>query len=137
MKIGEKVDKIYGYFNNHFHGYAPENCIEILEMLKLAEPEQIRVKENIKEYNEREKPEIYEIKIGEHTLEDFSVDGLLQRLTTKSRLDRGRRISDDELNIDEVTDERITAMIRDYMIDIDLKSRVITGRMALDWNIKT
>ena len=125
LKIGEKVDKIYGYFNNHFHGYAPENCIEILEMLKLAKPEQIRVKENIREYNEREKPEIYEIKIGEYAPEDFSVDGLLQRLTTKSRLDRGRRISDDELSIDEVTDERITATIRDYVIDIDLKERMI------------
>jgi len=132
LKIGEKVDKIYGYFNNHFHGYAPENCIEILEMLELAKPEQIRVMENLKEYNEREKPEIYEIKIGEYTLEDFSVDGLLQRLTTKSRLDRGRRISNDELSIDEVTDERITATIRDYMIDIDLKERMIVHDCE-DW----
>jgi len=60
------------------------------------------------------------------------VDGLLQRLTTKSRLDRGRRISDDELSIDEVTDERITATIRDYMIDIDLKERMIVHDCE-DW----
>jgi uncharacterized protein YecE (DUF72 family) len=25
--------QVYGYFNNHFHGNAPENCLEILEML--------------------------------------------------------------------------------------------------------
>jgi uncharacterized protein YecE (DUF72 family) len=25
--------EVWGYFNNHFHGNAPENCLEILEML--------------------------------------------------------------------------------------------------------
>jgi len=132
LRLGEKVKKVYGYFNNHFHGYAPENCIEILEMLNLAKPEQIRVKENIKEYHEQKKSEIYEIKIGEYTLQDYSVEGLLQRLTTKSRLDRGMRISDDELSIDEVTDDRITATIRDYMIDIDLKDKKIAHDCE-DW----
>ena len=30
-----KVKKIYGYFNNHYHGYAPENCLYLLERLGL------------------------------------------------------------------------------------------------------
>jgi uncharacterized protein YecE (DUF72 family) len=30
-----KVKRIYGYFNNHFHGYAPENCLQLLEKLGL------------------------------------------------------------------------------------------------------
>lgn len=24
---------LYGYFNNHYHGYAHENCLDVLEML--------------------------------------------------------------------------------------------------------
>jgi uncharacterized protein YecE (DUF72 family) len=30
-----KVKRIYGYFNNHYHGYAPENCLHMLEKLGL------------------------------------------------------------------------------------------------------
>jgi uncharacterized protein YecE (DUF72 family) len=34
-----KTKKIYGYFNNHFHGYAPENCQYLLEKLGLPSGE--------------------------------------------------------------------------------------------------
>jgi uncharacterized protein YecE (DUF72 family) len=27
----KKTKKVYGYFNNHFHAYAPENCLQLLE----------------------------------------------------------------------------------------------------------
>jgi uncharacterized protein YecE (DUF72 family) len=40
----KKVDKIYGYFNNHFHGYAPENCLYLIERLGLLTEEQKRAK---------------------------------------------------------------------------------------------
>ena len=30
-----KVNKIVGYFNNHYHGYAPENCQYLIEKLGL------------------------------------------------------------------------------------------------------
>ena len=31
----QKVKKVYGFFNNHYHGYAPENCLYLLERLGL------------------------------------------------------------------------------------------------------
>jgi uncharacterized protein YecE (DUF72 family) len=40
----EKVKKIYGYFNNHFHGYAPENCLYLIERLGMLTEEQKRTK---------------------------------------------------------------------------------------------
>lgn len=36
MEAAGKVKEVYGYFNNHFHGYAVENCLQVLEMLGLA-----------------------------------------------------------------------------------------------------
>jgi len=30
-----KVKKVIGYFNNHFHGYAPENCLYLIKKLGL------------------------------------------------------------------------------------------------------
>lgn len=39
-EVAAKVETTYGYFNNHFHGYAVENCLKILEMLGFATPKQ-------------------------------------------------------------------------------------------------
>jgi uncharacterized protein YecE (DUF72 family) len=39
-----KVKKIYGYFNNHYHGYAPENCLQLIERLGLLSKEQEQAK---------------------------------------------------------------------------------------------
>jgi uncharacterized protein YecE (DUF72 family) len=35
-----KTKKVYGYFNNHYHGYAPENCLQLIERLGLLSEEQ-------------------------------------------------------------------------------------------------
>ena len=43
-----KVKKIYGYFNNHYHGYAPENCLQLMERLGLLSQEQKKAKEKSK-----------------------------------------------------------------------------------------
>jgi uncharacterized protein YecE (DUF72 family) len=44
-----KVKKIFGYFNNHFHGYAPENCLYLLERLGLLTEQQKKAKERFSE----------------------------------------------------------------------------------------
>jgi uncharacterized protein YecE (DUF72 family) len=45
-----KVKKIFGYFNNHFHGYAVENCLQVLEMLGIQTLEQEEAKKNVEEH---------------------------------------------------------------------------------------
>lgn len=35
QKTSKRVKKVYGFFNNHYHGYAPENCLYLLERLGL------------------------------------------------------------------------------------------------------
>jgi uncharacterized protein YecE (DUF72 family) len=44
QETAQKVKKIYGYFNNHYHGYAPENCLQLLERLGLLSEEQQKAK---------------------------------------------------------------------------------------------
>jgi uncharacterized protein YecE (DUF72 family) len=39
-----QVKKVYGYFNNHYHGYAPENCLQLLEKLGILSEDQERLK---------------------------------------------------------------------------------------------
>lgn len=43
-EAASKVKKVYGYFNNHYHGYAPENCLQLIERLGLLSREQEKAK---------------------------------------------------------------------------------------------
>jgi len=49
-KASKEVKKVYGYFNNHFHGYAVENCLQVLEMLGLIDKQQLETKARVEKY---------------------------------------------------------------------------------------
>jgi uncharacterized protein YecE (DUF72 family) len=44
QEAAKKVKKVYGFFNNHYHGYAPENCLQMLEKLNLLSENQRKFK---------------------------------------------------------------------------------------------
>ncbi len=44
-----KVKKIFGYFNNHFHGYAPENALQLIERIGLLTDKQKKALEKFSE----------------------------------------------------------------------------------------
>jgi len=46
-ETAKKVKKVFGYFNNHFHGYAPENCLHLIERLGLLTEQQKKAKEKV------------------------------------------------------------------------------------------
>jgi uncharacterized protein YecE (DUF72 family) len=48
QETSKSVKKIYGFFNNHYHGYAPENCLYLLEKLGLLSGAQKKAKEKSK-----------------------------------------------------------------------------------------
>jgi hypothetical protein len=131
--VATKVKKIYGYFNNHFHGYAVENCLQVLEMMGILTREQAVAKTNIESFFKRK------TMIKKPTLEAFmepkelTFEDLIKNFIDKSRLKRAQDIKDEELTIHEVTDDRVKALIRDYNIEIDLENHVILHDCA-DWS---
>jgi len=133
-KAASKVKKMYGYFNNHYHGYAVENCLQIMEMLGVLTPEQLKAKNRIENYFDKSK------KAKEYTLEEFiepkkktDLDDLLRYHIDDKRLTRAKQIKDDELRVRKRTDESIEATIRDYHIVIDLETRTISHDCP-DWS---
>ncbi len=47
LEASKQVPKVYGYFNNHFHGYAPENCLSVIERLRPLTPRQKEAKKRL------------------------------------------------------------------------------------------
>ena len=52
--VHENTKKTFGIFNNHFHGYAPENCLQIMGMLGLANTKQMKTLKRVQQHIERE-----------------------------------------------------------------------------------
>ena len=119
-ETGKKVKKIYGYFNNHFHGYAIENCIELMQMLKIAEPKHEEVKRKIIEYN------LYggSLSAGLSRTER-EVWQLLLKLTDLNRIKRGRSIGDEELIIEESSEDRVRMRVKEYTVEFLLGKRIL------------
>jgi len=44
LQTANNVKIVYGYFNNHYHGYAPENCLYLIEKLGLLTEAQKKIK---------------------------------------------------------------------------------------------
>src|SRR5205823_9758052 len=94
QQVASQSETVYGFFNNHFHGYAPENCIHILQMLGVSSQEQSRALQRIEGF--RKQATRAQTQVRSLTLEDFGadvpqdsvVDAALARLMDANRLDR-------------------------------------------------
>ena len=131
-EIAEKVDKVFGYFNNHYHGYAVENCLQIMQMMGIIEPKQIEAKNRVEKYRK---------KSGElpfSTLEAFSppkkmdFSSLINFLVSPERLKRAQQIADNEVRMIKETEDEIEAAVRDYHIMVDMKNKSLLHDCA-DW----
>jgi uncharacterized protein YecE (DUF72 family) len=49
-RVADRVERVYGYFNNHFHGYAVYNCAQVLEMLGMADERVVDVRKRAETY---------------------------------------------------------------------------------------
>lgn len=132
-EVAERVDRVYGYFNNHFHGYAVQNCLQVLEMLGILTEEQKEAKAKVESYlkpiAEVRKPTLEAFV----QLEEMKLESLLNAFIDKQRLKRARRIKDGELTINKITESRIEARVRDYHVIIDLNAKVVLHDCA-DWS---
>lgn len=120
-----RVEKVYGYFNNHYHGYAVENCLQVMEMLGKMEPKQVEAKNKIENYFKAS------VELKDSTLESFvaprgmDFESLMHYFVPAERLKRAEQINDNELAITRQTDEVVEAVIRDYHIVTSTGAKMI------------
>ncbi len=133
-KVSSKVKKVYGYFNNHFHGYAVENCIQIMEMLGTAKKEQMLIKDKIVRYNLTKRSKTYQKRLDLfEENKNLSLDELLLTLMDQDRLDKAKRIKDEELTIIDISQINREVKIKQYIVKIDSHERTIVHNCH-DWH---
>jgi hypothetical protein len=133
IEVSGRVKNIYGYFNNHFKGYAVHNALQVLEILGVITPAQKRILEEVERNLRRgavEQPKLSQI-LPPEKIPD-SVEGMLKLLTNEARLRRAREISGGEIEVLERTESTLSARVKEYRVFIDLERRMIIHDCA-DW----
>jgi uncharacterized protein YecE (DUF72 family) len=128
----KKVKTVYGYFNNHFHGYAVENCLQVLQMLGQTTPQQNESLQKIENHFKvlgKTTEKKLDAFVGTHMPD---LEKLLLTFTDSKRLSRAKEIRDDELKIRTQTTNMIEANLRDYSILIDVRGKRIQHNCE-DW----
>jgi uncharacterized protein YecE (DUF72 family) len=131
-EIADKVEKVYGYFNNHYHGYAVENCLQIMEMVGALEPKQIEVKNRIESLRKASTQTTYSTLEAFAAPKDMNFDSLIRYFVPQERLKRAEQIPDSDLTITKQASERLEARLREYHIVIDPREKIILHDCA-DW----
>ena len=121
-RVSSKAKVVYGYFNNHFRGYAPKNALQMLKLLKNANKEQLKMLKEIERYSLKrsvEKTKLLAEKRKPKDIEDF-----LSLFLTKGRLERAKSMPD---NLVKIKDKGniIVGKIKDYNFEINLSKKYI------------
>lgn len=121
--------RVLGYFNNHYHGYAVENCLQILQMLgKLSEPQERaleRVQKWLRDHPPGAKPQARatELPLPSLGVKASALDSYLSKFADRARIERAKAIADDEVKILERSSDRVAAKIRDYEVVVDFNDK--------------
>jgi uncharacterized protein YecE (DUF72 family) len=122
LEVKDRVKEVYGYFNNHYHGYAVENCVDVLEMLGQASAEQKRIRQRVVKHHAAQAPSLsLEAYIHADTLDD--IERRLQPLMGTSRFKRAQQIADADVHVEVTSDTRLEARVRGYVVIIDGRDR--------------
>jgi uncharacterized protein YecE (DUF72 family) len=132
-EVEDSVKMTYGYFNNHFHGYAVENALSILKMLDRLTPAQEEALKHARNHlkQAKEKP----VGLGEFTRggEDRAkIIDVLGTLMGETRLARSFTIPDEDISIKQANSKIIEADIRNYKLKMDMGSKTIIHDCG-DW----
>ncbi len=131
-ELKSKTRIVYGYFNNHFKGFAPKNCLEMIELMALASGERAsEAKERIEKYFSEGIPIVPPPLKPKVEVSEMTFDSLIKAFMDRKRLKRAVEIASSEVKLVK-TDSRIRSRVKDYFVEIDSRERYIVHDCA-DW----
>jgi len=134
-----KAEKVFGYFNNHYHAYAVKNSLEMAEMLEVITAEQKAVKKTVEQYIETKlkapqaKPSMELTAFMPEKVAHMQLDDLLHVFMDDNRIKRAKGIKDNEVIIEQASEENVKARVREYHVEINMPQRLVLHDCA-DWS---
>ena len=127
-EAANKAKKVVGYFNNHFHGYAPENALQAMQILGIVTPHATAALQRL----------TFQRKYGRKKSEPGTLDTWTGQSKQRIRklfnfadsevIDAAESISNNAFSLREHSNHRLAAYIGNTTVDIDLEKRTIIHR---------
>jgi uncharacterized protein YecE (DUF72 family) len=132
-KVAAQAKKVLGYFNNHFHGYAPENALQMMEMLGNVTSHSTATLRRLKlRGSEREvAAEGKGLEAWTGPIIEKGVESLLLNFADQEILNAARAIPEKVLSLREDSKRRLAAYVGDTTVDVDLKQLTIIHRCPI------
>ncbi len=132
-EIQSSTKNTFGYFNNHFHGYAVENALKVLKMLGKLTQEQDEALERAETYLGKSPSPT--AGLGKWIKPSKPEARIIEELTDmmgRPRVERAMSIGDNEVNINQADSNKIQAAVRKYSVTMDMRSKTILHDCG-DW----
>ena len=130
-EVASRSKKVLGYFNNHFHGYAPENALQTMQMVGVVTPHATAALQRL--IFQRK----YSVKVKDEsgTLDNWvgsrePVRGISE-FATLEVIDAAKAISDDDFSLREKTKSSLAGYVGNTTVSIDLDNRTIIHRCSV------
>jgi uncharacterized protein YecE (DUF72 family) len=121
-----KADKVLGYFNNHFHAYAPENCLQTMQMLgtpTLIGPTILR---RISfQRNEIESKVVATLDSWTGPIKGDIFEDKLMDFAEQSVIEKAKTIPDTEFSLRQDNKRDLAAYLGDTSVDINFEEQRI------------
>lgn len=128
--IKDKAEVLYGYFNNHFRGYAPKNALQMLKILGVANDKQERALNKILRYFEN--TAIEEVrKKGLNALGSGHINSMILVFVDEKRFERAKE-EKSSVEILEMNENKIRGKVKEYDFEIRVDEKRIVHSCE-DW----
>ena len=123
-ELSVKVKAIYGYFNNHFRGFAPHNALQMLSLLGMIDKRQREVLKRMDEYFAKGEAERTVARASAILRSGGEVANVLEVLAGRRRFERALEIPDSEVSY-SVEGSKLVGRVKNYRVVIDMEEKYI------------
>lgn len=132
-EVTGKAKRTLGYFDNHFHGYAPENTLQMMQMLGVVTPHgdaalsRVRLRGREREIAAEPKG----LEAWTAPIIEKGVENLLLNFAALEILDAARSIPESDLSLGEDSGRHLAAYVGATTVDVDLEQQTIIHRCPI------
>lgn len=134
-----RAEVAYGYFNNHFHGYAVSNCLQMLKLMDALTTRQAEALNKVESYFAGRRavpPPAALMRKGMDAFMILASDDparMLELFMDRRRLERAREIPSEAVTVEEAGPKLVRAKVKEYSVVLDVDSRQLLHDCA-DWS---
>ena len=120
----KSAKKVLGYFNNHFHGYAPENCLQTMQMVGITTNHSQAALQRVSFFREGKLP-TKGLETWTGPIVDRSVEKLLLAFADEGIIGLARSISEKDFSLREENTRTLAAYIGDTTVEVNFQQSAI------------